>query len=63
MEDKVQIISMTQGKIKRDFIAGREVVIKKTSFEEVKKIEEARNILKKHNIYVKNRKPLELDNT
>ena len=48
----MQVISMTKGKITQDYINGREIIVKRSTFDEVKKIEKARNILKKHKIFI-----------
>lgn len=50
MEHKMQVISMTKGRIRQDRINGQEIIIKKSSFEEIKKIEQARKFLKGHTI-------------
>ena len=46
MECNMQVTSLTKGKIRHTRINGREIIIKKSAFEEIKKIEEARIILK-----------------
>lgn len=46
----MQVISMTAGKIKKGFISGREVIVKKSSFDEVKKIEAARRVFDGHEL-------------
>ena len=43
---------MTRGKIVQDYLNGQEIIVKRSTFDEVKKIEEARNILKKHKIFI-----------
>ncbi|MBQ4084644.1 MAG: hypothetical protein IJC30_03195 [Alphaproteobacteria bacterium] len=48
----MQVISLTDGKISQTSIDGRDIIIKKSSFNEVKKIEEARHILKNHTIRI-----------
>lgn len=48
----MQVISMTRGKIVQDYLNGQEIIVKRSTFDEVKKIEEARNILKKHKIFI-----------
>lgn len=46
----MQVISMTDGKIKKGIIAGREVIVKQSSFDEIKKIEAARSVLREHEL-------------
>lgn len=46
----MQVISMTDGKIKKNFTAGKEVIVKQSSFNEIQNIEKARSIFKKHHI-------------
>lgn len=41
---------MTDGKIKKNFTAGKEVIVKQSSFNEIQNIEKARSIFKKHHI-------------
>ena len=48
----MQVISMTKGKIVQDYFNGQEIIVKHSTFDEIKKIEEARNILKKHQIFI-----------
>lgn len=49
----MQVISMTKGKITQDYINGQEVIVKRSSFDEIKKIEEARRIFKDKKISIK----------
>ncbi|MBO7097464.1 MAG: hypothetical protein J6W11_02355 [Alphaproteobacteria bacterium] len=46
----MQVISMTRGKIRQDYINGQEIIVKQSSFDEVRKIEQARNIFKNRTI-------------
>lgn len=44
----MQVISMTIGKIRKEQINGQEIIVKKSSFDEIRKIEEARKLFKHH---------------
>ena len=41
MVHSMQVISMTKGKITQDYISRREIIVKRSTFDEVKKIEKA----------------------
>ncbi len=51
---KMQVISMTEGKITQDYISGHKIIVKQSSFDEIKKIECARKILEKRKIKIGN---------
>ena len=38
MEHKMQVISMTGGKIVQDYLNGQEIIVKRSTFDEVKKL-------------------------
>lgn len=50
----MQVISMTEGKITQDYISSHKIIIKQSSFDEIKKIECARKILEKRKIKIGN---------
>lgn len=41
----MEVISLTEGKINRTYIAGKDVITKQSSFDEIKNIEIARKAL------------------
>lgn len=50
----MEVISLTEGKINRTYIAGKDVIIKQSSFDEIKNIEIARKALTNKTILLEN---------
>ena len=50
----MEVISLTEGKINRTYIAGKDVITKQSSFDEIKNIEIARKALTNKTILLKN---------
>ncbi len=50
----MEVISLTEGRINRTYIAGKDVITKRSSFDEIKNIEAARKALTGKTIFLDN---------